>query len=234
MVKRSASDTGWYWLAGAGAFLAGFVALVVLVNGDRLGALNEFSKALVHQPGPRLLQSAMETASFWGGRPGQIAVVLMGSLVLWPQRRGWALSLPLVMTGAGVLQLTAKWAVDRPRPNLDPWGFPSAHVLSLVVLLGCIAYLLGTSRLHRGWRLLGAVSCAAVVLVVGYSRMYLDAAERRGDLDPRAVLLQGFGRFARHDYGETTREKRHLVSHPVGPGDRDALGAVEHRALVRR
>jgi len=175
MVKRSASDTGWYWLAGAGAFLAGFVALVVLVNGDRLGALNEFSRALVHQPGPRLLQSAMEAASFWGGRPGQIAVVLMGSLVLWPQRRGWALSLPLVMTGAGVLQLTAKWAVDRPRPNLDPWGFPSAHVLSLVVLLGCIAYLLGTSRLHRGWRLLGAVSCAAVVLVVGYSRMYLDA-----------------------------------------------------------
>src|SRR6266850_1496119 len=175
MVKRSASDTGWYWLAGAGAFLAGFVALVVLVNGDRLGALNEFSKALVHQPGPRLLQSAMEAASFWGGRPGQIAVVLMGSLVLWPRRRGWALSLPLVMTGAGVLQLTAKWALDRPRPNLDPWGFPSAHVLSVVVLFSYLAYVVGAATTRSLGRRLAVGTSATIVCTVAYSRLYLDA-----------------------------------------------------------
>jgi membrane-associated phospholipid phosphatase len=175
MTEGSSTDTRWCWLAGAGAFLAAFVTLVVLVSGDWLVGLNEFSRTLVHHPGPRLLRSSMEAASFWGGQAGQTAVVLLGSAVLWRRRRGWAVSLPLVTAGAGVLQLVAKWAVDRPRPNLDPWGFPSAHVLSLVVLLGCIAYLLGTSRLRRGWRISGVGGCAAAVCVVGYSRMYLDA-----------------------------------------------------------
>jgi membrane-associated phospholipid phosphatase len=79
------------------------------------------------------------------------------------------------MAGAGVLQATAKWVVDRPRPNLDPWGFPSAHVLSLVVLLGYVAYVLATSNAAQRWRRLGAGGCAAVVCMVAYSRMYLDA-----------------------------------------------------------
>jgi undecaprenyl-diphosphatase len=48
-------------------------------------------------------------------------------------------------------------------------------VLSLVVLLGCVAYLLGTSRLRAGWRMAGVALCAAIVCTVAYSRMYLDA-----------------------------------------------------------
>jgi undecaprenyl-diphosphatase len=116
----------------------------------------------------------METASSLGGYPGQIVVVCVFSGMLWG-RESWGLALPLVMAGAGILQLAAKWAIDRPRPNLDPWGFPSAHVLSLVVLCGYLAYVLATSQARDRWRTLGVAFCASAVGIVAFSRMYLDA-----------------------------------------------------------
>ena len=85
-----------------------------------------------------------------------------------------ALALPLIMAGTGALQLLAKWAVDRPRPNLAAWGFPSGHVLALVVFFGVLAYLLCTARSGRGWRSLGAGVAGLTVLVVAFSRLYLD------------------------------------------------------------
>jgi undecaprenyl-diphosphatase len=97
--------------------------------------------------------------------------------MLWPRRRRWALALPVVMAGAGVIQHLAKWHFDRPRPNLDPWGFPSAHVMTLVVLFGYLAYVLvsGATARRRWWRALALSGCPAVVCTVAYSRMYLDA-----------------------------------------------------------
>ena len=83
------------------------------------------------------------------------------------------MALPLVVAGAGVAQYLAKWAVARPRPNLEEWGFPSAHVLSLVVLCGYLAYAVSSRSVRRRQRLAMGV-CALVVGIVAYSRMYLD------------------------------------------------------------
>jgi membrane-associated phospholipid phosphatase len=175
MTGAVAADMGRKWAIGAMAFLLGFLALATLVIGDGLSGLDQLVRGLVHRPGPPLFHSSMEAASFWGGHTGQAGVILVASVAFWQRRRWWALSLPIVMAGAGMLQLVAKWAVARPRPNLDPWGFPSAHVLSLVVLLGCLAYIVATSDMRRGWRRLGVSTCGALVCTVAYSRMYLDA-----------------------------------------------------------
>src|SRR5437867_2775296 len=85
---------------------------------------------------------------------------LLGVAVLWHRSRRWALALPLLMAGTGVLQLGAKWAVDRPRPNLAAGGFPSGHVLSLVVFSGLAIYLLRRSTLPRRQRWLGSAGAA--------------------------------------------------------------------------
>jgi membrane-associated phospholipid phosphatase len=163
-------------LAGVVVFSSCSLALTAIVTHHQLDHLDRFARLLVHQSGPPILLPAMTAVSFLGGQAGQITVICLGSLALWQRRRGlWALTLPAVMAGAGLLQFFAKWAVARPRPNLDPWGFPSAHVLSLVVLCGYLSYIVGTSRAGRSWGRPTAAIAAAIVAVVAYSRMYLDA-----------------------------------------------------------
>ena len=116
----------------------------------------------------------MRAVSILGTPEGLIPLILISSLLLWHYRRRWALALPLVMVGTGGLQLLSKWAIDRPRPNLAAWGFPSGHVLSLVVFFGLVAYLLSSSQLGRTWRWVGSGISFGVLLAVAFSRLYLD------------------------------------------------------------
>jgi undecaprenyl-diphosphatase len=161
-------------VAGALLSLVAFLTLTALVTQHRFDSVDRLGRELARRPSHPLLRSSMELVSFLGGQPGQITVVVLGSVMV-RRRKPWALLLPVVMAGAGALQLAAKWAIDRPRPNLEPWGFPSGHVLSLIVLFGCLAYLIGTSRVRGRWRVLGVSLCAATVLTVAYSRLHLDA-----------------------------------------------------------
>src|SRR5439155_16119649 len=102
---------------------------------------------------------------------GLIPLIALGVAILWRPSRRWAVALPFVMAGTGILQLVTKWAIDRPRPNLAAWGFPSGHALSPVVFFGLMTYLLATSTVRRSRRSLGYTGCAATVLVVAFSRL---------------------------------------------------------------
>jgi len=122
-----------------------------------------------------MLDAPMWGFSLLGDQLGLIPLIALTSAALWPCYRRWALALPVIMAGTGALQILAKWAVDRPRPNLAHWGFPSGHVLALVVFFGVIAYLLCTARAGWGWRRVGAGVAGVTVLIVAFSRLYLDA-----------------------------------------------------------
>lgn len=127
--------------------------------------------ALVRTP---QLDVPMRAVSILGSPEGLIPLIGIFSLVLWHYRRHLALTVPLAMVGTGALQLLSKWAIDRPRPNLAAWGFPSGHVLSLVVLFGLVAYLLLNSHLGRRWRWVGGGISSGLLLAVAFSRLYLD------------------------------------------------------------
>jgi undecaprenyl-diphosphatase len=95
--------------------------------------------------------------------------------VLWRLNRRWAVALPVLMAGAGALQWLAKAAAGRVRPNLAPFGFPSGHVLSLVVFFGLMIYLVAmASSRRRRWRVLACLVATLPVVVVAFSRLYLD------------------------------------------------------------
>jgi undecaprenyl-diphosphatase len=171
--NRTTSDRAL--LRSGSFFLLGFVALTAVVTQERLAGVDLAARALVHQSHAPVLLGFMESASYLGGQPGQVALLAVGLVILWPRRRRWAVALPLVMAGAGLLQFVMKWGVDRPRPNLEPWGFPSAHVLSLVVLCGYLAHAVSIGAARRRRRHLVSAACAGAVGTVAYSRMYLDA-----------------------------------------------------------
>jgi membrane-associated phospholipid phosphatase len=176
MAQGSARANGDRGLLVGGSLLSlAFLILTTAVLAQSLDAVDLVARAFVHQSHRPWLQQVMEGASFLGGQPGQVTLVVLGSLMLWPRRRQWAVGLPLVMAGVGVVQLLAKWAIDRPRPNMGPWGFPSAHVLSLVVLCGYLAYVVSVTSARRRWHTLSVGAGVGVVGTVAYSRMYLDA-----------------------------------------------------------
>ncbi|MGH7369003.1 MAG: phosphatase PAP2 family protein [Candidatus Rokuibacteriota bacterium] len=162
-------------MGGALGLLAAYLTLAAAAAQHQLLPLDRSVRAWVQPMRSGWLDLSMETVSFLGEPAGLIPLILIASAVLWRMSRRWALLLPLLMAGTGLLQLAGKWAADRPRPNAAPWGFPSGHVLSLTVFFGVMAFLLVTlADRRRRWRILSCATCGTAVGLVAVSRIYLD------------------------------------------------------------
>lgn len=162
-------------LTGAVVSLFGYLALAALAAQQQIFALDYGTRAWVAILRHEVLQFPMEIVTTLGDNVGLVPLIVIASLVLWRVSRRWAIALPVLMLGTGGLQWLAKWAANRPRPNEAPWGFPSGHVLSLVVFFGLMIYLVATaSRRRRRWRVLASLVCLVAVAAVAFSRLYLD------------------------------------------------------------
>lgn len=162
-------------LTGAVVSLFGYLALAALVAQQQLFALDYGTRTWVAILRHETLTLPMQIVTQLGDNLGLVPLIVIAFAVLWRVSRRWAIALPVLMLGTGGLQWLAKWAADRPRPDSSPWGFPSGHVLSLVVFFGLMIYLIATaSRRRRRWRVLASLICLGAVTVVGFSRLYLD------------------------------------------------------------
>ena len=175
MTRRNLTCQAAAFLGAAGILLAVYVILAIDASHHQFLPLDRSVREWVQPIRSGGLDLSMETVSLLGEPAGLVPLILVASAVLWRASRRWALLLPILMAGTGALQLAGKWAADRPRPNAAPWGFPSGHVLSLVVFFGVTAFLLITLSEHRRrLRVLACFSCGAVVGLVAVSRIYLD------------------------------------------------------------
>jgi len=95
------------------------------------------------------------------------------------QARSWRPVAFLATTAAGssLLTVAAKTLVGRPRPpaatalvGANGFAFPSGHALNTTAIVGACAVVLWTYRRARIWSITGA---AVVILLVGFSRLYL-------------------------------------------------------------
>ena len=162
-------------MAGVVGLLAAYLVLAVAAAQQRFLPIDRSVREWVQPLRSGWLDLSMATVSFLGEPVGLIILILIASAALWRASRRWALLLPILMAGTGVLQLAGKWAANRPRPNATPWGFPSGHVLSLAVFFGVMAFLLVTlSDRRRRWRILASLACGVAVGLVAVSRIYLD------------------------------------------------------------
>jgi len=160
------------------AILLSFLVFVALAASAAQGGflqVDHDARALLQITRQALLDEPMRLVSRLGDSSGLIPLIGLGVGCLWWRHRAWALALPALMIGTGVLQFVSKWAVDRPRPNLQEWGFPSGHVLSVVVFFGLMMYLLCLPARGRIRRWLGGALCGGAVVCVAFSRVYLEA-----------------------------------------------------------
>lgn len=102
---------------------------------------------------------------------------------LWIRRlRVWVLMLMVAVFGGMLLNLILKYVFVRKRPHLgDPlltlttYSFPSGHTLMATVFYGTLCGLVVSRAPHWRWRLLAIVVTGLMILLVGFSRIYLGA-----------------------------------------------------------
>lgn len=191
-------SSGGRWARARGSELAVAAGLVLVVLGtagflgvldavrddDDLAALDQpVLDALVAGRGPGLttMMAAVSTAT---GPVVLPLVVLLACLVWGYLGRGWwqAALLAAAMVAGGLVALTVKAVVARPRPPLDTmdvagsestYSFPSGHTIGTATLLLVVGYLVWVRR-PSVRSLVGWFAVAALgTFVVALSRLYL-------------------------------------------------------------
>jgi membrane-associated phospholipid phosphatase len=167
-----------------GGLLFGLLAVNVRTNGPLLAwdvpIDQAFHVRAMHGSWPAF--DAMRFSGALGREMALVITVLLGLVWLW--KRHWrALSMLLIgVTGGGVWFQVLSGFFMRPRPvwpdPLDPLpgpGFPSGHSMTAVLLYGLILLLLIPRLSSRRWRLLAVFDAALIILLVGFSRLYMGA-----------------------------------------------------------
>ncbi len=110
-------------------------------------------------------------------------VAVLVGLYLWRRReRYWVAAFWLSVFGGLLLNKVLKLVFHRARPHfrdaiqtLTSYSFPSGHTMMAAVFYGVIAaYLFAKTRDWR-WRVLIVLSASFLILLVGFSRIYLGA-----------------------------------------------------------
>jgi undecaprenyl-diphosphatase len=180
-----------------GEYLGLHLTLGLLVAGGCLWLLGGLAEdILTNDPLVRFDQAVATTLHGWATSPfttifvlvtdlgSFVFLALLGLLVatIYGVRRQW-LHLGTWLTalaGSEVLDLLLKQLVARPRPFfVDPllletsYSFPSGHAMASLVVYGMLAYF--CTLVLRSWRARMAIvfGAALLVLLIGFSRMYL-------------------------------------------------------------
>jgi membrane-associated phospholipid phosphatase len=167
-----------------GGLLFGLLAANVRTNGPLLAWDMPISQAL-HVRARHDFWLDFDAMRFIGtfGRETALGItVLLGLYWLW-KRRWHAFSMLLIgVIGGNVWFEVLSGYFGRHRPvfpdPLDPLpgpGFPSGHSMTAMLLYGLILYLLLPRLLSWRWRLLAVLDALLIMLLVGYSRLYMGA-----------------------------------------------------------
>jgi membrane-associated phospholipid phosphatase len=137
----------------------------------------------LHAQGSPFMTRAMFVFTSFGSAAFVICLTAaVGLYLLWRKRFYWFTALVGSVVGASLLNKLLKFIFHRARPHfndpilrLDSYSFPSGHTMMATVLYGCLAALLiaGIPDWHR--RLLVAITAGLLIVLVGFSRIYLGA-----------------------------------------------------------
>ncbi len=162
----------------AGAWLFGAVAEEIVEGNTHIDTrLAEW----IHDRATPGWTTFFENVTRAGNLVTLIAVVLAASILLWRLRRITELQLLLLAAvGAEVLTVGLKLGFERERPFFaDPlatestYSFPSGHASVSLAVYGTLGYIAARHLGTRSRQLLVLAAASALVLLIGFSRIYL-------------------------------------------------------------
>lgn len=175
-------------LARAGLLFAGMTLLLAalaehVVTGRPLTLLDEQLSAWISRNRtPQLTTFFMVITALGSTAVAVVLAVAAGIYLLRRRQRYWFAAITLTIVGGATLNRLLKTAFQRARPQLDDpvgtfagYSFPSGHTVTATVVYGAIALLLFTRVKTLRARALVIASAALLILLVGFSRIYLGA-----------------------------------------------------------
>jgi undecaprenyl-diphosphatase len=182
--KRKWGELSLSLVLGLAAAIAALLFFAWLANEVWEGELQHFdevTRVAIHQLASPTLTAAMRSISFLGST----VFLTTGTslIVIWFALRHWrreAILFAITMIGAALLNTTLKLTFKRSRPvpyfNLlapESYSFPSGHALASFCFYGALAAILSNRIKQRSVRIIVWVSCGLMVLLIGFSRIYL-------------------------------------------------------------
>lgn len=175
------------WLGIFMMVFGGLIFGALAINLQNHGSLLQWDASLANLlhaqalKGPPYAKPLM-IASFYLGREVTVVMaVLLGGYYFLKRywREFWMVALG--SGGAGALWFYLSGLFARPRPvfpspiwiQLHSGSFPSGHTLTAVVSYGFLAYMLVSQTTSPFWKWCFALLAVAMMLLIGYSRLYL-------------------------------------------------------------
>ena len=90
-----------------------------------------------------------------------------------------ALLISIAMIIDAIIVFIAKHIIKRERPNINRiveekgYSYPSGHTFSATCFYGLIIYLINISSITLGYQILIAIPLISIILLIGFSRIYL-------------------------------------------------------------
>jgi membrane-associated phospholipid phosphatase len=167
-------------LATLVACLLGFSILADALTSGDLVSIDGTIAIWLHTHPTGFLTVLLGAVTQLGGAQVLLAVTLAAALWLLVRRRVADAALMGAALGGGeALNAALKSAFERPRPSFEEplataagFSFPSGHAMVSLTVYGALAFVIASSAGTRV-RILVAGFAAALVLAIGFSRVYL-------------------------------------------------------------
>lgn len=109
-----------------------------------------------------------------------VAALALIAYFLWVRRQRWySLKVPVIAIGSISLNEMLKFLFNRPRPvvphlvEATGLSFPSGHAMVSASFYGLLIYLVWINVRPLGWRLFFSGLLLVLILLIGFSRVYL-------------------------------------------------------------
>jgi undecaprenyl-diphosphatase len=154
-----------------------------VVTSDPLTVVDVRFSAWLHVHSSHSLTRALLLITNIHSTLGVTVMTLAISSYLWLKRfRVWVLTLMLTVFGGMLLNFLLKHVFIRPRPHfenplliLTTYSFPSGHTMMATVFYGTLCALIVSRGVSWRWRVLAIAAAGLMILLVGFSRIYLGA-----------------------------------------------------------
>jgi undecaprenyl-diphosphatase len=165
-----------------GVLAIGVLALLakVVMEGVTQGFDENVLRGLEASRSPLFNEIMLEISTIGSGVP-LILMVFVAALLLWLTRHRWSAGLLVVGSlGGTIINRVLKMSFDRERPSVveavevvRSLYFPSGHATSSFIVYGTLAYILTQISKQHSVRMAIWIIAAGMIVLVGFSRMYL-------------------------------------------------------------